>query len=191
MTAEVLQVTCARTREIIASVGPEMYGRGTPCQLWDVRRLINHTVGATRWVTDCVRTGEALEHGPYEEVDYTVGDVLKEYDAAVEASIDVFDSPGALTKSIALPGVTLSGDALLGILIDDQFIHGWDLAKATGQPLTDADQQMAERLLAAHETHPIDQFRGPEGKAPYGARVEVPPSAPATDRLAGFFGRMP
>jgi uncharacterized protein (TIGR03086 family) len=96
-----------------------------------------------------------------------------------------------VAKKVSFPFGTLTGEALLDILIDDQYVHGWDLAKATSQRLTDADQAMEERRLAAHENHPIDEYRGPEGKAPHGVRVEVPASAPATDRLAGFFGRTP
>jgi uncharacterized protein (TIGR03086 family) len=191
MTTDVLQATCTRTREILANVRPEQYGEPTPCKLWDVQRLINHAIGASHWVAHCVTDDLVPEHALYEEVDYTGRDVLDEYDTAVKTALAAFDVPGSLTKRVSFPFGTLTGEALLDILIDDQFLHGWDLAKATSQPLTDADQAMAERRLAAHENHPIDQYRGPEGIAPYGARVEVPASALATDRLAGFFGRNP
>ena len=191
MTTDVLEATCTRTREILANVRSETYGAPTPCKLWDVRRLINHAIGASHWVAHCMTDDVVPDHALYEEVDYTSRDGLHEYDTAVKTALDAFDTPGALTKQVSFPSFTLTGEALLGILIDDQFLHGWDLAKATSQPLTDADQAMAERRLAAHENHPIDQFRGPEGVAPYGTRVEVLASARATDRLAGFFGRNP
>ena len=191
MTTDVLQATCTRTREILANIRPEMYGQPTPCKLWDVRRLINHAIGANHWVAHCITDDAVPDHAVYEEVDYTARDVLSEYDTAVKTALAAFDAPGSLTKQVALPGFTLTGEFLLDILIDDQFMHGWDLAKATSQPLTEADQAMAERRLAAHENHPMDQFRGPEGQAPYGAKVDVPASAPATDRLAGLFGRNP
>ena len=48
-----------------------------------------------------------------------------------------------------------------------------------------------ERLLAHHAGHSLDPLRGPDGEAAYGPEVTVPAGAPATDRMAGFFGRVP
>ena len=191
MSVGELNETCARTREIIANVPVGMYDRPTPCGLWDVRKLINHTIAAPHWVARCVNDGEAADHDLHEEVDHVGGDVLHEYDQAVTAAVETFRAPAAVNQSVRFPFGNLTGETLLGILVDDQFMHGWDLAKATGQAMTDADEAMAQRLLEHHAGRSLDPFRGPEGKAPYGPQVEVGPNAPATDRLAAFFGRTP
>jgi uncharacterized protein (TIGR03086 family) len=186
-----LEQVCARTREIIVNTPVGMYDRPTPCRLWNVRRLINHTIAASHWVAHCVNTGEAPDHDRYEELDYVAGDVPQEYDHAVNKAVETLTMPGAQDKPVRFPFGTLTGEMLLAILVDDQFVHGWDLAKATAQAMTDVDEEMAERLLAHHAGRSLDRFRGPEGEAPYGPQVEVDSNAPATDRLAAFFGRTP
>ena len=47
-----------------------------------------------------------------------------------------------------------------------------------GGPRDVADRQMIP-----------DQFRGPEGKAPFGAQTEAPAGACPADELAAFLGR--
>jgi hypothetical protein len=59
----------------------------------------------------------------------------------------------------------------------DIFTHGWDLAKATGQP-TDLDPELAGALLARITQMLPDSMRGPEGQAPFGPSVGVAASAP-------------
>jgi uncharacterized protein (TIGR03086 family) len=72
------------------------------------------------------------------------------------------------------------------IAASDAFTHGWDLARALGQS-TDLDPELAAQLLGASMIP--DEFRGPDGQAPFGPKVDVPESAPAADRLAGVLGR--
>jgi hypothetical protein len=57
-----LEQACARTRGVIANTPVDMYDRPPPCPLWNVRRLINHTIAASHWVAHCATTGEAPDH---------------------------------------------------------------------------------------------------------------------------------
>jgi uncharacterized protein (TIGR03086 family) len=66
--------------------------------------------------------------------------------------------------------------------------HGWDLARATGQPAGYPDG-LVERTLAQARHGLADRPDGPG--APFAAEVPVPAGAPAIDRLAGFLGRQP
>jgi uncharacterized protein (TIGR03086 family) len=65
-------------------------------------------------------------------------------------------------------------------------IHGWDLARATGQP-ADFPDDVAERALAETRKQLTARPEGPG--APFAAEVAVPDQVPAVDRLAGFLGR--
>ena len=78
--------------------------------------------------------------------------------------------------------------AFMGFATTDIFIHGWDLAKATGQS-TDLDPAMATALLEQCKASISDKFRGADGVAPFGPIIEVPSSATTADQLAGFLGR--
>lgn len=84
----------------------------------------------------------------------------------------------------------LPGSVCVWLAAGDIFTHGWDLAKATGQP-TDLEPDVAARLLVQIEPILPDAMRGPDGEAAFGPRVEVANSAPAADRLAAFEGRHP
>lgn len=101
-------------------------------------------------------------------MDYGAGDVVQEYDYAANNALETLKAPGVRDTPVRFPFGILTGEMPLAILVDDQFVHGWDLAKATGQAMTDVDEAMAERLLEHHAVRSLDTFRGPEGEAPYG-----------------------
>jgi len=65
-------------------------------------------------------------------------------------------------------------------------VHGWDLAKATGQE-TSIDPPLAEYALAFAQGFVSDQMR----PRVYGSSNPVPDDAPAGDRLVAFVGRNP
>jgi uncharacterized protein (TIGR03086 family) len=176
---------CAGTRAILAGVRPGQLGAATPCASWDVRALINHFVGAANWAAGAVRTGDGT---PAADRDYAAGDYLASYDAAVQAAVDAFGAPGALERPVRLPFGEFPGAFVLGIVVQDQFVHGWDLARATGQP-ADLDPGLAGDLLATARTVVTDAFRGPDGAALFGPARQPGPGAGSADRLAAFLGR--
>ena len=93
-----------------------------------------------------------------------------------------------MEKTIKLPFGEFPGAAFCALATTDTFTHGWDLAKATGQSTDLAPALAAELLVGARASIP-DQFRGPDGVAPFGAQVEPPASATEADKLAAFLGR--
>lgn len=66
----------------------------------------------------------------------------------------------------------------------DTFQHGWDLAKATGQP-ADLAPELTSAILVQSRASIQDAFRGPEG-APFARRGGMPDGATAADELAAF-----
>jgi uncharacterized protein (TIGR03086 family) len=105
-------------------------------------------------------------------------------------AIAAFSAPGAMEKPLRLPFGEMPGAAFVMMAANDQFQHGWDLAKATGQA-TDLDPELAGQLLGFVQAAIPDAFRGPDRKAPFGPAVSVPEAASAVDQLAGFLGRTP
>jgi uncharacterized protein (TIGR03086 family) len=68
----------------------------------------------------------------------------------------------------------------------DVFMHSWDLARATGQPIALDEDRCAEMLAGMQ---PIDEILRASGQ--YGPKVDVPTDASAMDQLMGFIGRDP
>jgi hypothetical protein len=83
------------------------------------------------------------------------------------------------------------------VVSDDLVLHGWDLARATGQD--DAmDAEDVERLWTNTTAIPaalMEKYRTPGAFGPgvevYGPEVEVAAEAPLQDRLLGLIGRDP
>jgi len=71
----------------------------------------------------------------------------------------------------------------------DQFVHGWDLAKATGQA-TDLDPELAAELLGFYRQAIADGMRGPDPQAPFGPLVTTASADPVA-QLVAFSGRTP
>jgi hypothetical protein len=71
----------------------------------------------------------------------------------------------------------------------DQFVHGWDLAKATGQS-SDLDRELAGEFLAFYRQAIVDEYRGPDAVAPFGPLVTTTSTDPVA-QLAAISGRTP
>ena len=75
------------------------------------------------------------------------------------------------------------------VALDELVLHGWDLARATGQTYT-GDKPSLEAVLAftaaMSEPENLDSREGL-----FGPVVEVPEDAPTLDRALGFAGRDP
>lgn len=187
MTTENLERAFASTRTVLAGVSADDLSRPTPCQSWQVRELVNHVVGGSFWFADAVNCGVAPAPP---ETDFTGGDMVATYDDGIALSVDAFNRPGALEKTLTLPFGEIPAALYLGIVTTDSFAHGWDLARATGQS-TDLDPDLATDLLEGARLFIQPAFRGDDGVSPFGLEQPVPPNATNADVLAAFLGRKP
>lgn len=166
------------TRDIVAGVEADQLGNPTPCTEWDARALLNHIIGGLHFFAEAARTGKApaVDDG----VDLVGDDPLGAYEEGQQAALVAWpDDPDRMTE---LPFGTLPASVARQIHALDAFVHGWDLAKATGQE-TDIDRDVAEALLdrsAIPET-----MRGTIFANEQPCDAERPPA----DRLAAYLGR--
>jgi uncharacterized protein (TIGR03086 family) len=186
--AEVLERACASTAAVLAAVGAADLDLPTPCRSWTVKDVINHVIGSAASYADLAETGVMPAGGS--DADHTAGDFGGAFARQAGRVVAGFSVPGAMDTIMEMPFGGMPGSVCVWIAAGDIFTHGWDLARATGQP-SDLDPELAERLLARIERLLPDTLRGPEGQAPFGPKVEVAGSAPAADRLAAFEGRRP
>ena len=178
------------SRPVLVAVRPEQLDDPTPCASWRVRDLINHMVQAPDFAATVASTHDFSNHRG-DDADHASGDYLAAYDAATNRALDAFHAEGALEDSVKMPFGELPAAAFATIATGDAFVHGWDLAKATGQAAGNLDPALADELLVGVVPLLPDDFRGADGAAPFGPRVEVANDAPAADKLAGFLGRQP
>src|SRR5688500_7773686 len=189
MVTENLERAHRTAREVLANVKPEHYDRTTPCESWDVRRLLSHLIGGSQWFADSVNAGVAPDIQAAEATDFTHGDLLASFDEASGAAVAAFAAPGAQEKVVKLPFGELPGAIFMSIATNDVFTHSWDLARATGQS-TDLDPELATQLHEGARLMIGDDFRGPEGSgAFFRPEQTAPEGASPADVHAAFMGR--
>ena len=74
----------------------------------------------------------------------------------------------------------------MGIAFSDQLLHGWDVAKATGQ-----DAAMPDGLAEAAYEMIHGRFTDDQRKGVFKAEVTVADDASAQDKLLAYTGRDP
>jgi len=171
------------TLAILTKVQPEDLDAPTPCASWDVRALVNHFVGTARWwAATIVGSGDVADE------DYAAGDFVAAYEESIRIAIAAFGADGALARTVRLPFGDFPGSVLLSLAAMEQFTHGWDLARATGQP-ADLDPALAAVLLSQARLAITDAYRGPDGQALFGPAHEAPAGTGPAGQLAAFLGR--
>jgi uncharacterized protein (TIGR03086 family) len=171
------------TRVVLGRVRPKDLDGPTPCASWDVRGLINHFVGTTRWWAATI-AGDGVA-----DLDYAAGDYVAAYEESIRIAVTAFGADGAMDRTIQLPFGEFPGAVLLSLGTMEQFMPGWDLPRATGQS-TDLDPGLAAGLLSQARLAIPDAYSGPDGLALFGAAREAPAMAGPADQLAAFLGRI-
>ena len=185
-----MKAVCSATERVVMGVTPAQYELPTPCAAWTVRDLANHLLG-TLHLGRALLSGETptVEAGPGEvpAEDLIGADLISAYrsGAAALVAATTEDAVGRIhvTPLGEMPGIGLAGFAALDVLV-----HGWDLAKATGQD-SKIDSALAEQMLSFARQAINDQMgtRAPR----IGPEVAIPADADASARLVAYLGRRP
>src|SRR6185436_1644161 len=140
---DLLDTTLKQTGALIAGIKPEQATLSTPCSGWDVRTLVNHTVSDLALFKTMVDGGERPEPN-----DNLIGDDwLAAYDKGAAALMAAWRQRGALGKMQLGRLGELPATWAIGQHMADIAAHGWDIARATGQP-TEGDPTVGEVSLA-------------------------------------------
>lgn len=161
----------------------------TPCPDLAVRNLLGHLTGLAVAFRDAARKnlGPTTDTSPEASVP-DVGPGWREELAKVLGELaDAWREPDAWTGMTRAGGIDLPGAVAGAVVADELVIHGWDLARATGQEYTPdpAALQAAYALLAAAAAE-SDRDQGM-----FGPVVAVPADAPLLERAVGLSGRDP
>lgn len=156
----------------------------TPCSEWDVRRLLHHIIGGN-WMFATIATGGTAEQTP------DMGDVTLDprsaYTQSAGAVIAAWSAPGAMAATCQLPFGAMPAPAAMALHFLDNVVHGWDLARATGQTPAVTDDVATVALGVA------SGMASPELRAAgvFGPEIPCADTAPAVDRLVALLGRSP
>ncbi len=165
---------------VLAGVTDDQLHAPTPCTEWRVRDLVGHVIAGNQRSA----TGKSPETPPSGG---SAADLMELFASSADDAQASFAAPGGLDRTFELPFGTVPARRLVGMRATDVFTHAWDLARATGQPTSGLDEELAAELLAGSRERLPPDFRGP-GK-PFGDEQPCAPDAPAADQLAAFLGR--
>jgi uncharacterized protein (TIGR03086 family) len=181
-----LEESIASTGKVVAGVRPDQLGDSTPCAQWDVRMLLNHVIGVAGAFS---HVGEGTPINPPDpSVDTFEGNGYAEaYDSATARLLDAWRRPAALDTTVVLRIGELPGTAAASINFVDVLVHGWDLARATGQDVV-LPPHLAEPALQFSRGLVNDQLRH---AGAFGPEISVAENAAVGDRLVAFLGRSP
>jgi uncharacterized protein (TIGR03086 family) len=172
------------TRGVVAGSAPVDLGRPTPCAGWNVRALLDHVVAGNGWAA-ALAGGRTIEDvGAALEGDQLGGDPLAAYDASATAAATAFEAPGALDAPCAVSYGPVPGSVYAGHRFLDVLVHGWDLARATGQ-----DEALDPALVTACWEIVRPQEAMLRGSGMFGEELEVGPAATGQARLLAVLGR--
>jgi len=147
----------------------------TPCSEWTVRDLLNHILDTQRYFASAGRGESATPPGP--NPPDTVSDTpADDFAQARSAVISVFSEEGVIEKTMPA----------LGVAFTDALIHGWDVARATGQ-----DATMPDGLAQAAYTTIHGRFTDEQRKGLFAPEVPVAGDATPQQRLLAYTGRTP
>ena len=172
------------TRAVLTGIGPDQLDAATPCASWKVSDLVNHVVGGQYMFHSALQDQPPSAAAP----DFAAGDFVASFDEGAAQAVAAFQAEGVMDRIVRLPFGELPGSQLLYLAATDTFVHGWDLAKATGQP-TDLAPELAAQLLDGARKA-IRRFDArPRRCGPVRTRAEGPRGSSNADQLAAFLGR--
>ena len=156
----------------------------TPCTEWDLRALVNHIAGENLWAAELFPGKTMADVGDALDGDVLGDDPIAMFNRSVAAAKAVVSAPGAVEATCHLSFGDYPGSEYAKQLFMDLLIHGWDVAKATGQDAT-LDPQLVEACYPVAE-EAVAQF-GQYGV--FGTKVGVPADVSRQTSLLALVGR--
>jgi uncharacterized protein (TIGR03086 family) len=176
-----------QTAAIIENVKPGQLGDPTPCTEYDVRALLSHMVGGLNRAATMGEGGDGLAVAPHVDgvPDDGWPDAFGRASARVKAA---WADDARLDAPVRVPWGEVPGRAAVTGYVQEVLTHGWDLAKATGQP-AELDPELAEFALAfARRVLPPEPR---DGAVPFGQVIPTPDGSGPYTQLAAWLGRTP
>lgn len=179
-----LAPAAAQMQRVVHGVDDDRLDAPTPCEGWSVTDLVRHVIGLTAAFTAAATKGAAPDSTP--GLDLPAGWRSRLHERLDEL-VTAWRAPEAWEGDAEAGGVVMPAEVMGVVALDELVLHGWDLARATGQSFHADPADVAACLGFAAAMSEPGQEAGREGL--YGPVVPVPPDALPLDRLLGFAGR--
>ncbi|NEB01401.1 TIGR03086 family metal-binding protein [Streptomyces sp. SID13726] len=169
-------------------VTDERLAGATPCPELAVHHLLGHLLHLAAAFRDAGRKdlGATTDTPPTDAVPDIGPGWREELPKVLDELAEAWRDPAAWTGMTRAGGVDLPGEIAAAVAVDELVVHGWDLARATGQPY----EPDPAALQASHDFLQASAD-DPSRDAIFGPIVRVPADASLLDRALGLSGRDP
>jgi uncharacterized protein (TIGR03086 family) len=150
------------TIAIVSGIHADQLADPTPCAQFDVQALLDHLY----------QYGPALEAAAG-----LVAEPAPDLPSRLSRIAEAWRRPEARVGETSMGG---------GMVVTEMVVHGWDLARATGQPATWSDDVLAYVHAELVKTAELGREMGL-----YGPPVPVPDDAGLLERTVALTGRSP
>jgi uncharacterized protein (TIGR03086 family) len=186
-----MEPAARRLAALVAAVRDDQLGVPTPCPDYTLGDLIDHIGGVALAfaAAGAKQQGRNMEPPPMGDAARLGDDWRTRIPADLEALPAAWRDAGAWEGNSWIAGTEMPAATIGRVGLDELVVHGWDVARASGQPF-DADQASVEASLEFMA--PISEPGMEAARAPAFGEVQEPAAnASALDRLIALSGRDP
>ena len=180
----------AEMARLVNGVRDDQLGGPTPCPEYTLGDLLEHVHGLSLAFTMAARKEELppTDGPPRGTASRLPADWRSSITERLDALVAAWQQPGAWQGRATVAGVDMTGPETALVALDELVVHGWDVARASGQPFG-AEPQVLEAALAF--VRPTAESRAQGTPGLFGPPVKVAADAPPLDQLIALTGRDP
>jgi uncharacterized protein (TIGR03086 family) len=187
-----LRPASARLARLVAGVTDEQLAAPTPCERYRLGDIVEHVGGlsmAFQWAARKAWPDAAGSRPPSGDAARLPADWRTRIPEQLAALGEARQDPQAWQGMTEAGGVALPGEVAGVVALDEVVVHGWDVARASGQPydVDDATLGVVLGFVSAAQ----EQAGGRGSDELFQPPVPVPDDAPLLDKVIGLTGRDP
>lgn len=183
---EEMAAAAAEDARVVAGVRADQLTAATPCPDWDLHTLLNHTILWTAFSAERRARAEPLPDELMNRDFAAEPGFAATYAAQLNRAVQAWSDPQAWERELKVMGSPTASADVGALLVAEMVLHGWDIARASGQEYSCAGNVVAATAAAVEAN--AELFRTYQG---FAEPVPVPGSAPAFDRVLAASGRDP
>ncbi|AEF41532.1 TIGR03086 family metal-binding protein [Hoyosella subflava] len=191
-----LTAAAQEIERLLPAISDADLARPTPCEDYSVATLLAHIDGlayafhlAAPVTPKSPEAVALLKSPPAPSADDLPAEWRVTIPARLRALAETWRNPSAWDGETTIGGVTMPAEITGLVALDELVLHGWDLARATGQEFYCDDASTAACLSFTEMSAAPGEEAEREGL--FGPVIDVPSDAPALDRAIGLSGRSP
>jgi uncharacterized protein (TIGR03086 family) len=173
---------------LVSTIRDDQLSDPTPCATYSLGDLLDHVRGFTANLT-----ANARKQPLPADVGRTAdgGRLPSNWRTALPARLEglavAWQDEAAWEGRVSAGGIEMSAAHNALVALEELVVHGWDVAKASGQGFSVDDASLG----GVEQFFTVFGERIASGQGPYGPGVAVPADASRLDRLLGATGRDP